>query len=59
MIERMLVEILAIKLYEHDHDTFPPSFPWSSMCVEDREIYRDMARALAEVNREPFADKDE
>ena len=63
MIERMLVEILAIKLYEHDHATFPPAkgrVPWSSMCVEDREIYRDKARALADSrNREPFADEDE
>jgi hypothetical protein len=45
-----LIELLAIKLYEHDHqDGMYPSVDghrmnaWMKLCDEDRQIYRDMA----------------
>lgn len=43
-----LIELLAIKLYEHDHTRYPmypmnePS--WTHLAEEDRESYRRMAR---------------
>jgi hypothetical protein len=40
----ILIELLAIKLYEHDHQgLFPPrsATAWMQCTEEDREIYRD------------------
>jgi hypothetical protein len=48
--EDMLVEILAIQQYEHDHstDSWPlrpgHAIPWRSVGVEDRQLYRDMIK---------------
>lgn len=46
-----IIELLAIKLYEHDHQDgrWPPIGGsrldnWMKTCEEDRKIYRDMAR---------------
>lgn len=47
-----LIELLAIKLYEHDcQDTFPPKSltGWLAMPEEDRELYRDIARGAADL----------
>lgn len=55
MAERIadpLIELLAIKLYEHDTfshapkgATWPSDRPcWSGVCEEDRNLYRAMAR---------------
>jgi len=43
-----LIEILAIKLYEHDHASkvFPPAYGmsnWFNINEEDRQIYRNIA----------------
>lgn len=41
-----LVELLAIRLYEHDHDGWPASghnVPWMQLADVDRQHYRDIA----------------
>jgi hypothetical protein len=39
-----LVELLAIKLYEHDHRVWPTTCPaWIAIHEEDRQLYRNMA----------------
>lgn len=51
-IENPLIELLAIKLYEHDGvdavGSWPPKpgyhIAWMRMPDEDREIYRKLAR---------------
>jgi hypothetical protein len=47
-IANPIVELLAIKLYEHDHQgNWPPppgQTSWMASCEEDREIYRAIAR---------------
>jgi hypothetical protein len=44
----ILIEILAIKLYEHDAGSkmWPPSVAtaWNFVGPEDREVYRDMIK---------------
>lgn len=45
-IKDPLIELLAIKLYEHDHKDWPPKTlqpGWISLPEEDREPYRNMA----------------
>jgi hypothetical protein len=54
-----LVELLAIKLYEHDtlgngdaRWPSPPGFSrdcWAATCEEDREVYRGMARGECDL----------
>jgi hypothetical protein len=47
-----IIELLAIKLYEHDTFSYAPkgkTWPsdrpcWRLVCDEDRDVYRDMAR---------------
>lgn len=44
---QMLVELLAIKLYEHSSDdSWPPRGiePWASLTEKDRELYREKVR---------------
>ena len=55
-----LIELLAIKLYEHDHDRYPPVsvYPWSLASEADREIYRQVARGGYAYGRGPD-DKEE
>lgn len=50
VVNNPLIELLAIKLYEHDHGSgyFPPPDGsamnnWFRLCEEDRQIYRDIA----------------
>lgn len=47
-ITNALVELLAIKLFEHDHNgKWPVPYcvtSWMSLPEEDREIYRELAR---------------
>lgn len=52
-IQRLLVELLAIKLYEHDSQThkFPipagESLPnWAQLHIADKELYRSKARMI-------------
>lgn len=48
METRILIELLAIKLYEHAWDNFPhkgAGEPWLKMSEEDREQFREMARS--------------
>ena len=49
-----IIELLAMKLYEHDnyygmtpHDT---KSSWLVICEEDRQIYRDMASGKGELD---------
>lgn len=46
----ILVETLAIKLYEHDHSTslVEPEYydPWIKLHPKDREAYRRLARQV-------------
>jgi hypothetical protein len=48
-----LIELLAIKLYEHDHGSWPPShntsIGWMKCFEEDRETYREIARGNEEL----------
>lgn len=47
-----LVELLAIKLYEHDQNSWPPSKPvpgWLELEDEYREHFREMARGNADL----------
>ena len=51
-----LIELLAIKLYEHDANDgrWPPkagssSQSWMATCEEDREAYRRLARGEDEM----------
>jgi hypothetical protein len=45
-----LIELLAIKLYEHSGERFPQtSASWSALQEADREVFREMARG-----RRPF-----
>lgn len=47
-----LIELLAIKLYEHDTFSYAPkgkTWPsdrpcWRMVCEDDRQLYRSMAR---------------
>ncbi len=50
-----LIELLAIKLYEHDHDRYPPVsvYPWSLASEADREIYRQIARGKENYGNGP------
>ncbi len=50
-----LVELLAIKLYEHDHDRYPPVsvYPWSLASEADRETYRKIARGKEDYGNGP------
>jgi len=53
-IKNPIIELLAIKLYEHDHRVWPPapgcSNPsWMKLHEEDREIYRKVARGEADI----------
>jgi hypothetical protein len=46
-IKDPLIELLAIKLYEHDHASgcWPErNTTWMKLDDEDRELYRDIAR---------------
>lgn len=46
-IERLLVELLAIKLYEHDHKNWPvghSTSAWNVLPASDKQIYRDMIK---------------
>ena len=56
-----LIELLAIALYEHDHNTWPPtsnsSTGWGRMDDDDREIYREMARGEKAFGYEPDLEK--
>lgn len=50
-----LIELLAIKLYEHDIGNLWPvghgygSIPWMKCSEEDRETYRRIARGEADL----------
>lgn len=62
-MEKLLVELLAIKLHEQDVDYAgnrqKNPTPWAALCVEDRETYRDMARAISDSRGwEPYSDKE-
>lgn len=54
-----LIEILAIKLYEHDHGAKWPvpqaygGVTWMKLDEEDRELYRRMARGEAPLDDPP------
>lgn len=52
-----LIELLAIKLYEHDtlNGRNPPNLStgWMTMANEDRELYRQMARGKEPIGYEP------
>lgn len=51
-IEDKIVELLAIKLYEHDHQgKWPPRAvtSWMALLEEDRELYRRIARGNEEL----------
>lgn len=56
-IERVadpLIELLAIKLYEHDNSrTRVPVYNWCSLCNEDREIYRKIAQGEEDLGTVP------
>ena len=47
-LEEMIIELLAIKLYEHDHPHHPPTDTiqpsWKELDDEDKYEYRRMAR---------------
>jgi hypothetical protein len=49
-IKDPLIELLAIKLYEHDHQGLWPQRinSWMAIAEEDREAYREMARGEQE-----------
>ena len=52
-IAEPLIELLAIKLFEHDNesDGKPPAVlraGWAALCEEDRESYRAVARGEEE-----------
>jgi hypothetical protein len=47
------IELLAIKLYEHDCQSgrYPATMnSWANICPEDRQIYRDMAMGKRPLN---------
>ncbi len=47
----MLMELLAIKLYEHDRPSLLPGDSprcWGELCEEDRDIFRDMTKRVAQ-----------
>lgn len=54
-----LVELLAIKLFEHDHQGRWPvregfgGLSWMALPEEDREAYRQMAAGNADLAGEP------
>lgn len=47
IVDDALIELLAIKLYEHDHDRYPPvvTVPWGMLSDDKRQGYRDAAGA--------------
>ncbi len=56
-IKDPLIELLAIKLFEHDadykgNDPISLSTGWMTMCSEDREAYRNMARGSDRIGIE-------
>jgi hypothetical protein len=46
MVKDPLTELLAIKLYEHDHQGKwgPGIVSWAHLDEKDRELYREIAR---------------
>jgi hypothetical protein len=56
-----IIELLAMKLYEHDLESgWPPAkgvslTPWNFMSNEDRESYRRIARGEEELGYAPEA----
>ena len=53
-IKDPLIELLAIKLYEHDQGEWPLresalAYPWMQLPDERRQLYRDMASGRADV----------
>lgn len=53
-ITNPIIEILAIKLFEHDHGVWPPAPSlaepsWMKLPEEDREIYRKLARGDKDI----------
>lgn len=54
-IKDPLIELLAIKLYEHDHQGKWPVPPttgassWLALAEQDREAYRQIARGDVEL----------
>ena len=57
MVSEPLIELLAIKLYEHDYiGGRPPKTPnlgWLALCNEDRETFRQMARGEKVIGYPP------
>lgn len=58
-IREPLIELLAIKLYEHDHQNgrFPSTggtgqTNWMKLNDEDRDIYRQIARGSAPLDKD-------
>ena len=58
-----LIELLAIKLYEHDQNTWPPTsnsaLAWGRIEEDQRLIYRAMARGERAFGYEPDLEKAE
>jgi len=53
-ITNPIIELLAIKLFEHDHGVWPPAPSlaepsWMRLHEEDRESYRKLARGEREL----------
>jgi hypothetical protein len=53
-IKDPLIELLAIKLYEHDQGEWPLressfTYPWMKLADERRQLYRDMASGGADI----------
>lgn len=48
-----IIELLAIKLYEHDFGKWPPDphigAGWRNLAEEDRQPYRDMASGKRDI----------
>lgn len=58
LIKDPIIELLAIKLYEHDCNgggTRPtvPNLGWWNMCCDDRESYRNVARGTDNLGYTP------
>lgn len=52
-----LIELLAIKLYEHDQKVVPEvKMSWLWLAEDDRECYRKMARGEAPLELIPERD---
>jgi hypothetical protein len=49
IIQDMLVEILAIKLYEHD--TEEAGLAWTKLTEEQRTVYRERIARAPSINR--------